>query len=105
MNAKQLRKALDTNASELWSAVNSLAASWSGEILENLSRRSGRPTAFPKTFTDPLLGPVELFEWEIAILDSPLLQRLRGIRQLGMAYMVYAAATHDRLSHCLGVVE
>jgi HD superfamily phosphohydrolase len=39
------------------------------------------------------------------MLDRPVLQRLLGIRQLGMAHAVYTSAVHDRLSHRLGVVE
>ena len=38
-------------------------------------------------------------------MDSPLLQRLRGVRQLGMAHLVYPGAGHDRLEHSRGVVE
>ncbi|WP_406698381.1 HD domain-containing protein [Singulisphaera sp. Ch08] len=48
---------------------------------------------------------IQLYPWETAILDSPLMQRLRGVRQLGMAYYVYPGAGHDRLEHSLGVVE
>lgn len=43
--------------------------------------------------------------WETVLLDSPLLQRLRGVRQLGMAHLVYPGAGHDRLEHTRGVVE
>ena len=43
--------------------------------------------------------------WETVLLDSPLLQRLRGVRQLGMAHLVYPGAGHDRLEHIKGVVE
>src|SRR5258708_3575310 len=105
MNAKELRLELGRRAPTLWGEISSVAGQWAKAIEENLDRRSGLYVAFPKTFTDPVLGPVELYEWEVAMLDSPLLQRLRGIRQLGMAHAVYAAAVHDRLSHCLGVVE
>ena len=97
----QLEKRVPT----LWSAVNALSESWTAAVIENLERRSGSRIPFPKIFTDPVLGPIELFDWEVAILDSPLLQRLRGVRQLGMASAVYTGATHDRLSHSLGVVE
>lgn len=34
-----------------------------------------------------------------------MLQRLRGVRQLGMAHLVYPSAGHDRLEHSRGVVE
>lgn len=61
--------------------------------------------AYPKTFNDPVWGVVELLPWETLLLDSPLLQRLRGVRQLGMAHLVYPGAGHDRLEHSRGVVE
>ena len=61
--------------------------------------------AYPKTFNDPVWGVVELLPWETVLLDSPLLQRLRGVRQLGMAHLVYPGAGHDRLEHSRGVVE
>ena len=67
---------------------------------------SGRShAAYPKTFNDPVWGVVELMPWETVLLDSPLLQRLRGVRQLGMAHLVYPGAGHDRLEHVKGVVE
>jgi HD superfamily phosphohydrolase len=105
MNAKALRAELNKCAPVLWGELTNIAKEWVEEIEQNLARRSGLGTAFPKTFTDPILGPIELFEWEVALLDSPLLQRLRGIRQLGMGHAVYTSAVHDRLSHCLGVIE
>jgi hypothetical protein len=40
----------------------------------------------------------------VGLLDSPLLQRLRGVRQLGLAYLVYSGVKHDRLEHSIGVV-
>ena len=61
--------------------------------------------SYPKTFNDPIWGVVELLPWETVLLDSPLLQRLRGVRQLGMAHLVYPGAGHDRLEHSRGVVE
>src|SRR5947208_16724692 len=37
------------------------------------------------------------------IVDSRALQRLRGIRQLAMANLVYPGALHTRFDHTLGV--
>lgn len=42
---------------------------------------------------------------EMCILDSPLLQRLRYIRQLGFASKVYCNADSSRFSHTIGVTE
>jgi deoxynucleoside triphosphate triphosphohydrolase SAMHD1 len=43
-----------------------------------------------KSVLDPLLGYIHLTRWEAAFLETGLFQRLRGIRQLGLAHLVYA---------------
>ena len=52
---------------------------------------------------DPIHGDVEFSRLETAVIDLPLMQRLRGIKQLGMAYLVYPGALHTRFDHSLGV--
>src|SRR5947209_3979996 len=39
------------------------------------------------------------------LLNAPEFQRLRRVRQLGMASLAYPSADHSRYSHCLGVME
>jgi HD superfamily phosphohydrolase len=56
-----------------------------------------------KEIRDPIYGFIEPGEDEWKILDSPLLQRLRRIRQLALAYLVYPGALHTRFDHSLGV--
>lgn len=38
----------------------------------------------------------------VSLVDTPEFQRLRRIRQLGLAYFAYQAAEHSRFSHSLG---
>ena len=56
-----------------------------------------------KTIHDSVWGSVEYSEWEMQIIDSPLLQRLRDIHQVGLAMLTYPAARHSRFEHSLGV--
>src|SRR5262245_23041311 len=42
---------------------------------------------------------------EVDLIDAPVLQRLRGIRQLALASLVYPGALHTRFDHTLGVAH
>ena len=55
-----------------------------------------------KTLRDAVHGDIELTSGEVEVLDTPPMQRLRGIRQLGAAYLVYPAAQHSRFEHSIG---
>ncbi|MBR9681037.1 MAG: HD domain-containing protein [Candidatus Altiarchaeota archaeon] len=56
----------------------------------------------PKYARDPVHGEIKLEDEFLPIADHPRFQRLRGIKQLGMAHLVYPGATHSRFLHCLG---
>lgn len=58
-----------------------------------------------KEFNDPIWQTIVVQPFEVAILDSPLLQRLRMIRQLGVVHWIYPGATHTRFEHTLGVIH
>lgn len=55
------------------------------------------------TIRDPLWDTIRLDPVAVRIMDSAPFQRLRYIRQLGLAYLVYPGATHTRFDHALGV--
>ncbi len=54
---------------------------------------------------DPVHGFIALTEEEAGIVNTRIFQRLRGIRQLAMANMVYPGALHTRFDHSLGVTH
>jgi deoxynucleoside triphosphate triphosphohydrolase SAMHD1 len=58
-----------------------------------------------KAFKDSMWGMIDL-EWqELALLDSPPLQRLRKIKQLGFSSLTYPTAGYSRFEHTLGAVH
>ena len=52
---------------------------------------------------DPVHGFLRLCETETKLMGTRLFQRLRRIRQLAMADLVYPGALHTRFDHSLGV--
>jgi uncharacterized protein len=59
----------------------------------------------PYKICDPIHGFIRYNEIEKKVIDSPFFQRLRYIRQMGVAYLVYPGATHTRFEHSLGVMN
>jgi HD superfamily phosphohydrolase len=61
----------------------------------------GPPNGF-KVVRDPLWNNIRIDTQALAVLDSEPLQRLRYIRQLGHAFLVYPTANHTRFEHAVG---
>ena len=57
-----------------------------------------------KRIYDPVHHFVELSTAEARLLDLPALQRLRRLRQLGLAYFAFPSAEHSRFTHALGAM-
>jgi HD superfamily phosphohydrolase len=51
---------------------------------------------------DPLWDNITLDDAALSLVDSAPFQRLRYVRQLGHAFLVYPGATHSRFEHALG---
>lgn len=64
---------------------------------------SGRVVPARKVIQDSLWGFIEFSPAEIVVIDSPLLQRLRYVRQLGFAYLLFPNAGYSRFEHSLGI--
>src|SRR5215813_7209751 len=55
-----------------------------------------------KLIRDAVHGDIEMDPLEVELMDTPEFQRLRGIKQLGTAYLVFPSAVHTRFEHSLG---
>ena len=52
---------------------------------------------------DPVHGTIGLSDLEIELLSTQAFQRLRNVKQLGLANLVFPGADYSRLSHSIGV--
>jgi HD superfamily phosphohydrolase len=73
-----------------------------GAVKQENDRHSNREDR--QEFYIPVHGFVWFYPEEVPIIDHPAFQRLSGLHQLGMAYVVYRGATHRRFEHALGTV-
>ena len=55
-----------------------------------------------ETLRDPLWNNIRVDDVALRLVDTPAFQRLRYVRQLGLAFLVYPGATHSRFEHALG---
>jgi hypothetical protein len=61
--------------------------------------------ADPKEIRDVIHGFILRSETEESLIDSRVFQRLRGIKQLALANLVYPGALHTRFDHSIGVMH
>ncbi len=79
-----------------------------GAILGDLSNwlvgdpRPSGPEAALRDFNDPIWKIVTLTGEQVLVADMRLMQRLRRVRQLGLAHLVYTGAHHSRFEHSIG---
>ena len=59
-----------------------------------------------KIFNDPVYGFITIpTDFIFRVIEHPYFQRLRRIRQLGLAELVYPGAVHSRFQHALGAMH
>jgi uncharacterized protein len=57
------------------------------------------------TIQDPIHGAIAFGHIEKALLDHRLFQRLHGLRQNSLLYLIFPAANHTRFDHSVGVMK
>jgi HD superfamily phosphohydrolase len=55
-----------------------------------------------KVIRDPLWNNIRVDPLALRLIDTTAFQRLRYVRQLGLAFLVYPGASHSRFEHALG---
>ena len=55
-----------------------------------------------KIIQDKIHGMMNISQLAMIIIDTPLFQRLRNLKQLGVCYLVFPNAVHTRFEHSLG---
>lgn len=58
-----------------------------------------------KVIRDPIYGLISQTNEEIRLMNTAVFQRLRRIRQLAMAHLVYPGAVHTRFDHSIGTMH
>ena len=59
----------------------------------------------PYEIRDPIHGLIALSQKEMDLINTKAFQRLRRIRQLAMAFLVYPGTLHTRFDHSIGVMH
>ena len=85
--------------------IRRIGSFWSPILRRYRSGLTLGTTFQPKAIKDSVWGMVDLRGPEIVLLDSPPMQRLRRIRQLGLSFLTFPTATHSRFEHTIGVVH
>ncbi len=59
-----------------------------------------------KIINDPVYGFIKIpYDTVFDLIEHPLFQRLRRIRQLGLTHFVYPGANHTRFQHAIGAMH
>jgi len=58
-----------------------------------------------KNIRDSVHGNLYLDEFEVKLVDTPQIQRLRRVKQLGFTNLVYPGANHSRFEHSIGTMH
>lgn len=72
-------------------------------VTNSLCRYKPSVIEAPKVIHEAITGSNLFQPHEIALLDLPIVQRLRSINQVGLANLVFPSSNHCRFDHTVGV--
>jgi HD superfamily phosphohydrolase len=106
MDAIRLVRLTGLKESDIAGARNQGGDSWS-KITRSIKEHEqlismGERHTRQKAIQDPVHGAILFDPWELDVISSWEMLRLRYVMQLGPAHIVYPGATHTRFQHCLG---
>ena len=82
--------------------------SQAARLVECRADRNGNEVSHRTQYSvlrEPVHGDVYLTHEELRVLDTPEMQRLRGVKQLGTAWLVFPGSVHTRFEHSIGTVH
>ena len=80
------------------------AIGFTQNYVDAVTARVQLPTG-AKVIKDQIWGMIEVDQACLRIIDSPLLQKMRAVKQTGFSYLTYPPAEHSRFSHSLGMMH
>jgi len=106
VDAIRLIRLTGLKESEIANARRQGGESWS-KITQSIKEHEqlismGEKHTRQKAIQDPVHGAILFDPWELDVISSWEMLRLRYVMQLGPAHIVYPGATHTRFQHCLG---
>lgn len=72
---------------------------------KDLNARFSELLQYVKVIRDSVHGDIWITKTEKSIIDTPVFQRLRRIKQLGATDLVYPSAKHTRFEHSIGTLH
>ena len=73
--------------------------------LDTADNKAPDQVKFVKEIFDNVIGFVGITKPELEIISTPIFQRLRNIKQLGIAHYVFPGALQTRFNHSIGVLH
>lgn len=103
--AESVKLLAQVNSGRFAGWVNRAEQHWRDRLKAYRQRLIKNPPSGQHQIKDGVWGMIPVTAQELAVIDSPLFQRLRHIRQLGVSSLTFPTATHTRFDHSLGVAH